>query len=253
MELNYKTCGAGEPVIILHGLFGMLDNWQTFSKKLGEHYQVFAIDQRDHGRSPHTTDFNYQLLSDDLHSFITLHNLEKVKLIGHSMGGRTIMQFAIDYPSHIDKMVVVDMGVKAYQGGHEDIIAALESVQLEGVERRSDVEDQLARSIFDQGVRLFLMKNLSRNADGFYQWKMNLGLLSSKYEEIMGWTLGHDESDVEVLFVRGTKSQYILEEDKGEILSNFSRAQFVDIEAGHWVHAEKGDELLKEILTYFSN
>jgi len=254
MELNFKTFGEGEPVIILHGLFGMLDNWQTFGKKLAEHYQVFLVDQRDHGKSPHTSDFNYKLLADDLKDFIDQQELEKVKLIGHSMGGKTIMQFAMDYPDLIEKMIVVDIGVKQYKGGHEKIIEALQSIPVDTIASRSVADDILSKSIQDQGVRLFLMKNLTRNPEGGYRWKMNLDLLDNNYTEIMGWNLLDTYSQVPSLFVSGGRSGYILEKDHVGIFNVFPNADIQTVDgAGHWIHAEKPLELLNIVLAYFDS
>lgn len=254
MELNFKTFGEGEPVIILHGLFGMLDNWQTFGKKLAEQYQVFLVDQRDHGKSPHTDDFNYKLLADDLKAFIDHQELKNVKLIGHSMGGKTVMQFALDYSELIDKMIVVDIGVKQYKGGHEKIIAALQSVPVETISSRSEVDEILSKTIDEQGVRLFLMKNLTRNPEGGYQWKMNLDLLDKNYTEIMGWNLLDSYSQVPALFVRGGKSSYILDKDHTGIFNVFPNADIQTVDdAGHWIHAEKPVELLNIVLAYFDS
>lgn len=252
MKLNFKTFGEGEPVIILHGLFGMLDNWQTFGKKLAEFYQVFLIDQRDHGKSPHTSDFDYQLLANDLKSFMDQQGLSKVKLIGHSMGGKTIMQFAMDYPELIEKMIVVDIGVKQYTGGHEDIIQALQSVPVSEIASRNEAEEILSQTIKEKGVRLFLMKNLSRNPEGGYRWKMNLDLLERNYPVIMSWNLLENYSEVNSLFVKGGNSKYILEKDATGIYAVFPNADIQTIDdAGHWIHAEKPLELLNMVLSYF--
>jgi len=252
MELNFKTFGEGEPVIILHGLFGMLDNWQTFGKKLAEEYQVFLIDQRDHGKSPHTEAFNYKLLAEDLKSFIDTHKLSNVRLIGHSMGGKTIMQFAIDYKELIYKMIVVDIGVKQYTGGHEEIIAALKSIPVAEIDSRKEADAILSKSISDQGIRLFLMKNLTRNPMGGYRWKMNLDLLERYYPEIMGWNLLDEYSEVDTLFIRGGNSRYILDKDETGIFNVFPNSDIETVDdAGHWVHAEKPLELLKLVLAYF--
>lgn len=252
MKLNFKSFGSGDPVVILHGLFGSLDNWQTFAKRMAEHYQVFIVDQRDHGKSPHTVDFNYQLLAEDLKEFLEQQWIYEARLIGHSMGGRTVMNFALEYPDMVQQMVVVDMGVKTYTGGHEDIIAALNKVEIENVTSRSEVDAQLSESIQDQGVRLFLMKNLARKKEGGYRWKMNLDLLTKKYPEIMQGLPQSDPSEVEALFVKGVKSNYILTEDKPQIKSYFPDAKISSIaDAGHWIHAEQPDALYKVLIDFF--
>jgi len=260
IELNYKSLGPidrkGEkkpPILILHGLFGMLDNWKSFGKKLAEEYEVYLIDQRDHGRSPHTDSFSYPLLAKDLKNFIEFHQLKKVHLIGHSMGGKTIMEAALRYPELIEKMVVVDMGVKNYAGGHESIIEALEALPIDKIQSRTEANEFLQERIANESVRLFLMKNLSRASEGTYKWKINLPLLASSYVELMDHNLLQREpSDVEVLFVKGAKSGYILEGDIEGIKSVFPKALVETIEnAGHWVHAEQPEKLLSMVSTYF--
>jgi len=139
LELNYKVFGEGDPVIILHGLFGMLDNWQTFAKELAKDYMVYIVDQRDHGKSPHTEDFNYSLLAEDLHCFMEANWIHEARLIGHSMGGKTVMQFAADYSEMIEQVVVVDIAPVAYKPGHQIIYDALHAVDIDAVESRSDV------------------------------------------------------------------------------------------------------------------
>ena len=160
MELNHKTFGAGDPIIILHGLFGTLDNWQTVAKKLAEHFMVYIVDQRNHGRSAHVEGQNYKLMAEDLADFMEENWMHNAHIIGHSMGGKTAMQFAADYPDMLNKLVVVDIAPKAYEGGHQTIFDALLSVNMEKVQTRKEVEEQLSKYIDDAGVRLFLMKNL---------------------------------------------------------------------------------------------
>lgn len=251
-KLNYKVIGEGDPVIILHGLFGMLDNWQTFGKELAKNYTVYLVDQRDHGRSPKTDEFTYKLLAEDIKALMDEHWICSSRFIGHSMGGRTCMHFAMEYPDMVDQMMIVDMGVKSYTGGHESIIQALQSVPISKVKSRGEVDSLLQKKIQDAGVRMFLLKNLTRNPQGGYEWKMNLALLASSYENIM---MGIDpklRSAVDCLFVKGGESDYILPEDMDGIKTIFTRAQVETIDfAGHWVHAQRPEELLKMTQNYF--
>ena len=253
-RLNFKSFGEGEPVIILHGLFGMLDNWQSFAKKLSEHYLVYIIDQRDHGKSPHTNEFNYKVLAEDLKAFLDQEWIYKAKFIGHSMGGKTLIQFAMDFEDYIEKMVVVDMGIKQYPGGHESIISAMRSAPIETADSRSEIEDHLALTIENSSVRLFLMKNLQRNTeDGGFRWKMNLELLHQEYQSILSSLESEETRDTEVLFVKGEQSGYLIKEDESKIKAQFARAKFKGIDAGHWIHAEKPKELLEMVLNYFED
>lgn len=253
MELNYKVFGEGKPVIILHGIFGMSDNWQTFGKRLAENYQVFLIDQRDHGRSPHTDEFSYPILAEDLKNFVEQHQIKEPHLIGHSMGGKTVMEFLLSYPQIASSSVIVDMGVKKYTGGHEFILDALASVPMDRVQSRKEAQNILSEKIDNQGVVLFLMKNFSRKKEGGYRWKINLPLLQKAYKQLMAHDLRTRESlESEVLFVRGGASNYILEEDLIDIKAVFPQSQIKTIDnAGHWIHAERPVELLDVISTYF--
>lgn len=252
LTLNYKVFGEGDPVIILHGLFGMLDNWQSFAKKMADDYKVFILDQRNHGKSPHTTSHSYGEMADDIVGFIKEHKLTKVKLIGHSMGGKTIIDMAVRYPQFIDRMAVIDMGVKTYTGGHEEIIEALLSVDFNKLKSRKEIDQSISDMIPDTGVRMFLLKNVDRNKEDGYSWKMNLETLVKDYPKLQQGYEDISVSKVETLFVKGGKSRYILEEDYALIKSKFTNSDIRTIEdAGHWVHAEKPNELFEMIKGYF--
>ena len=157
MHLNFKEFGQGDPVIILHGLFGTLDNWQTIAKQLAENHTVYIVDQRNHGRSPHTDDHDYLCMAEDLRQFMEANWIFKAHIIGHSMGGKTAMQFAFDFPDMVDKLVVVDISPKAYPGSHHHIFDALLSLDLKNIDGRNDADIHLAQTIDDPGVRLFLI------------------------------------------------------------------------------------------------
>lgn len=253
MELNHKTFGAGDPIIILHGLFGTLDNWQTVAKKLAEHYMVYIVDQRNHGRSAHVEGQNYKLMAEDLADFMEDNWMHNAHIIGHSMGGKTAMQFAADYPDMLNKLVVVDIAPKAYEGGHQTIFDALLSVDMEQVQTRKEVEEQLSKYIEDAGVRLFLMKNLSRKKEGGFQWKMNLQEIYINYSNILDNIEMEDSVKNESLFINGGKSNYVNEADQIEIQKLFPAASFETIEnAGHWVHAEQPKALIEHVLKFLS-
>lgn len=251
--LNFKTFGSGDPIIIMHGLFGMLDNWQTIAKKLSEEYMVYVVDLRDHGKSEHTTDFNYPLLAQDIAEFLEAEWIHEAYIIGHSMGGKTALQLVKDYPDLVEKLIVVDIGIKSYKGGHETILEALSNVPIDSVKTRSDVDKHLSRYISEPGIRLFLMKNLTRNKEGGYRWKMNLKLLIKHYQEILAGVTFDELVDTPTLFIRGGKSSYIQDEDLDEISSHFKDMQLITIaDAGHWVHAEQPNELLSAIKSFLA-
>lgn len=248
VKLHYRKFGEGPPVIILHGLLGMLDNWVSFARALSTHFTVWLPDQRNHGNSPHTTAHTYALLAEDLLEFIKEHSLIGSTVIGHSMGGKTAMQLALDHPEVVGKLIVVDMGIKAYEGGHEHIFQALESVDLSQVGSRSEVDLILAEKIGDTGMRQFLMKSLHRGADG-YMWKFNLSGLHQQYPEILRAISSPNPYPGPALFIRGALSGYILNSDWDGILQLFPAAHLETIgDAGHWVHADQ-PLLLLELIT----
>lgn len=253
MNLNHKIFGQGDPIIILHGLFGMLDNWQTIAKKLAESYMVVLVDQRDHGKSPHTDAFNYKVLAEDLNAFMEENWIHSAHVIGHSMGGKTAMQFALDYPDMVEKLIVVDIGIKQYKPGHDLIFKALKSVPIDEVTSRDEVEQIIGEYIDDVGVRLFLMKNLQRKKEGGFRWKMNLNLLHSEYSNIIAGLDPSQQTDVESMFVYGTRSKYIVEADLPNISEIFTNATYLSMDAGHWIHAERPAELKDEILKFLED
>lgn len=255
MKLNFKTFGQGPPLIILHGLFGMLDNWQTAAKQLSDNFMVFILDQRNHGRSPHVDGIDYPSMAHDLRLFMEENWLHEAHLLGHSMGGKTVMQFALEYPEMVDKLIVVDIAPKAYAGGHQLIFQALQSLELETVESRSEADQKLGQLVSELGIRQFLLKNLSRDKEtGGFRWKMNLSVIARDYPKIIAGvdTDGYFEGDT--LFIRGGNSDYIEDSDEQPIKDIFPSAQIETIEgAGHWVHAEQPQALLKVVRQFLEN
>lgn len=246
MELNHKIFGQGPPLIILHGLFGTLDNWQTLAKRWAEDYMVVLIDQRNHGRSPHLAEHTYEAMADDLHQFMEANWMYEAQLLGHSMGGKTAMQFAVRYPEMVSKLVIVDIAPKVYAGGHEVIVESLNSLDLANLNDRKEADAALAERIDDFGVRQFLLKNLTRNREGGYRWKMNLPVLTAYYSAILENIEAGEEFDGPSLFIRGGKSNYIQADDLPLLQSYFPSASLASVaNAGHWVHAERPQELFK--------
>ncbi|MEL7124233.1 MAG: alpha/beta fold hydrolase [Bacteroidota bacterium] len=244
MQLNYKQLGEGQPLIILHGLFGMLDNWQTLGKRFSEDFQVFLLDQRNHGKSDHNAVIDYPSMADDLYDFMYDHDLDQAHILGHSMGGKTAMQFAHTYPEKVNKLVVVDIAPKAYRGGHQLIFEALFNVPIETIESRKEVDVILNQKIDEVGIRLFLMKNLMRNKDGGYKWKMNLDSIHHHYEDILSAIRPESPFSNPTLFIKGENSNYIKEKDNELILAQFPNSNIETVaKTGHWVHAEAPDTL----------
>lgn len=242
--------GSGQPLIILHGLFGSSDNWQTHGKKLAEYFEVYLVDQRNHGKSDWSDAFSYELMAADLFEFVQEHNLEDFILMGHSMGGKTAMYFAQEHEDLLEKLIVVDMGVKSYPVHHDRILEGLKSLDLSIIDSRGDAQKALAEYIDDASIRQFLLKNLYWKSKGQLAWRINIPVLDEKIDEIVK-ELPHKEVLTDTLFMRGGKSNYILEEDTEQIKSYFPVSEIYSIEsAGHWIHAEAPTEFIEKVLGY---
>ena len=249
-RLHHKISGKGEPILILHGLFGMLDNWKSFSRALESDFQTILVDQRNHGRSFHDPAMNYSLMAEDVRDLMDSLGIAKAIILGHSMGGKTAMQFAKDYPERVDKLIVVDIGPQAYPSGHGFIFDALKQVPVDTLNSRTEAQEILAKTISEPSIQLFLLKNLKRVSDSQYSWRMNVSAIENNYEKILSGIEIKTSLKVPTLFVSGTKSKYIREEDKKVIRNKFENVEFQEIETGHWVHAERLEELERGIRSF---
>ena len=246
MKLNFKKLGEGKPLVILHGLFGTLDNWITAGKLLSENgYEVYLVDQRNHGKSPHSDAFNYEVMAEDLKTFLQEQNLASAIIMGHSMGGKNAMLFATKYPEMVEKLIIVDIAPKYYPPHHETIMNAFHSVKVETVTSRKEAEERMMPLVDNAGVRQFLLKNLDRVDGSSFQWKHNLPVIEKNINEI-GQPLEKDQVfDGPTFFIGGAASDYIQRGDRQLIMHHFPQAKIASIkEAGHWVHAEKPNEFM---------
>ncbi len=252
--LNYKEFGQGPPLVILHGLFGMLDNWQTIAKKLAEDYTVFVVDQRNHGRSFHKSPHTYEELAKDLADFLEEKWIFKTHLLGHSMGGKTAMKFAMDYPDNVDHLIVADIAPKRYEGNHQLIFDALFSIDIAHLESRKRADELLSQKIKNPAIKQFLLKNLSRNKTGGFRWKMNLPVLKEYYGQILSACISEEEIfEGKTLFLKAERSSYITTEDEEIIRTHFPNAIIESIpNVGHWLHAEAPDAVVKRILHFLA-
>jgi esterase len=250
MELYHKKMGSGQPLVILHGLFGSSDNWLTHAKRLSEYFEVYLVDQRNHGRSEWSEEFNYKLLAQDLNEFISKEGLEDFILMGHSMGGKTAMTYAQEHEELIDKLIIVDMGVKGYPIHHDRILEGLKALDVSTIKSRGEAADKLAEYINNEAIRQFLLKNLYWKEKGLLGWRINIPVLDEKLPEIVK-PLPFKELLTTTLFMRGGQSNYILEEDEEEIKRYFPLAEIHTIEhAGHWIHAEAPEEFITEVIGF---
>lgn len=244
MELFSREFGSGSPVIILHGLFGFSDNWQTIAKALSEHHLVVTPDLRNHGRSPHVPTHSYPEMADDLQAFMEAHWMFSATVVGHSMGGKVAMQLALNHPDMVERLVVVDIDPSQAEDNHSGIFHALMGMDLSKMTSRTEAEAYLSSHIEDRGTLQFLLKNITRTETGGFAWKMNLPVLWEHYQDILAPVSGTPFMKP-ALFIRGGKSNYIKPAENTLIKSLFPLADIVTIEgAGHWVHADKPNELL---------
>jgi esterase len=255
MKLYYRETGSGATnLIILHGLFGSSDNWMSIAKDLKEDYKIYLVDQRNHGQSPHTDEFNYKLLSEDLKDFIDQHQIQNPVVVGHSMGGKTAMNFAVHYPDNLKALVVVDIAPKDYKVHHDVILDGLLEIPVDNISSRNEADIILAKNVPELGVRQFLLKNLSRKPEGGFEWKLNLNSIASNIE-IIGQGMQYDGIyDNPSLFIRGRNSNYIRDEDRDIIKELFPKSSLVTIaDAGHWVHAEKPEEFVSTLRNFLDS
>lgn len=251
MKLFYREQGEGQPIIILHGVFGSSDNWLTPAKMLADTNKVFLLDQRNHGQSPHSDEFSNSVMADDLKEFIEEHAIKDPLIMGHSMGGKVAMAFASRYKNSLRKLVIVDIAPKYYPPHHKKILEGLNSINLKNLETRQEADEQFAKYEPNLGVRQFLLKNIYRNEQNEFSWRINLPVITQKIDNVGEPLAESAKIEVPTLFIRGGSSRYIQETDEPLIKKIFSDARIETIEgAGHWVHAEKPKEFV-EILRKF--
>lgn len=264
MELYYRKEGSGPVVVIIHGLYGSSDNWMNMGKKLAENHTVYMLDQRNHGRSPFADEHTFDAMRDDLATFFKKHQIDKATILGHSMGGKTAMWFAADYPEKVEKLVIADIAPKDYlqiqensqYHLHRNILLAMQELDFSRVKNRNDIDDLLSEKIDAPKIRQFLLKNVTKNKKTKqYRWRVNVEVLYESLDEIVGGVNRQWFEDripitnYPVIFIRGLKSNYIMDEDIPLIKEIYPDASIVDIPgAGHWLHAEKPDEFMEAVM-----
>ncbi len=252
MDLYARSYGQGDPIIILHGLFGFSDNWHTIAKQLAEDFMVITLDQRNHGRSPHADTHTYPDLSQDLYHYLTQHWVFKTALIGHSMGGKVAMQFALDYPDMVSRLIVIDIAPGQSKTRQDEVFESLNAIPLDRLTDRKVVENHLMERLDNPGVVQFLLKNLTRNTSGGLEWKMNLPVLTAAQDDVLAPVRG-DTYDGPTLFVKGSLSSYIQDSDTPLIQKQFPKAKVITIpDAGHWVHADQPQALMRVLRDFLA-
>ncbi|MBI3517897.1 MAG: alpha/beta fold hydrolase [Bacteroidetes bacterium] len=253
MKLAYREFGSGQPLIILHGLFGQSDNWNTLAKRFADKgFHVYTLDQRNHGLSPHSSVWNYEVMADDLKEFIDTHQLMAPIILGHSMGGKTTMFFEQRYPHIAQKLIIADIAPRAYEPHHDAVLKALNAVDFSEITTRKEAEAILSEYITDFGTKQFLLKNIYWKEDETKQmaWRFDLATITKEYDNI-GVSVNSFKSNTQTLFIRGEKSNYITDTDEKEIASLFSDYQLKTIaNSGHWVHAEQPDAFFNCVMAF---
>lgn len=254
MILHSKILGSGTPLLILHGFLGMSDNWKTLGNQYAKNgFEVHLIDQRNHGKSFHSKDFDYDYLAKDLWNYMEHHHLEKALLLGHSMGGKTVMQFACSFPEKVKKLIVADIAPKYYPPHHQEIIDGLTSLNFKEIKSRGQADEALAKRLSNYGIRQFLLKNLYWVEKGQLGFRFNLDILKDKMEEIGENISSLDTFAGDTLFLRGDKSEYILQNDLSNIKKHFPKATIETVsKAGHWLHAENPKEFFTKTLSFLN-
>lgn len=241
MKLNFKQYSdRGEPLIVLHGLFGSLGNWGGQSRQLSTDFTVYGLDLRNHGASPHSDEMNYTVMAEDVLEFMDAQGIQRSHILGHSMGGKTAMQTALSAPERIDRLVVADIAPVHYRGQHDSILDGLEAIDLSSIASRNEADKILAEYEPDELVRQFLLTNLVRSAEGDFSWRINLPVLKNNYDRLREAPASDGVFEGPTLFVKGALSNYITEKHRDAILARFPNAKTkVIMHTGHWLHAEK--------------
>lgn len=250
--LHSQIMGEGKPFVILHGLLGMGDNWKTLGTKFSEEgYQVHLIDQRNHGRSFHSENFNYALMAEDLKTYCNHYKLDDIVLLGHSLGGKTAMHFATSFPLVISKLIVADISPKQYPQHHQDILKALSVLDFTILKSRGEADDVLSQYIKELGTRQFLLKNLYWKKKGELGLRVNLKAISENIEEVGKPLAENAVFQGDTLFLKGEKSGYIESTDEILIKKHFPNATIATVSrAGHWLHAENPSEFYQIVMNF---
>jgi len=253
MRLHFQAHGEGVPLIIAHGFLGSLDNWRTMSTRLAAHCRVYVVDLRNHGQSPHSKIMNYLVMAQDLREFIEEHGLRSPVILGHSMGGKVAMQLALQYPEQVDKLVIVDIAPKSYPSMHGQLLTALRGLRLQTYKFFGEIDSALTGAIPDPLVRQFLLKNLTRDPNEGFRWRIELDAIVENYAELTKAVAAGSPFTKPACFIRGGRSNFLVEQDYQSIRGYFPRAQFKTIaSAGHWVHIDAPDEFYRIVTDFLA-
>jgi len=254
LKLFHKKIGNGSSIVILHGLYGSSDNWFVLGKYLSQHYTVFIPDLRNHGKSEHSKEQNYNVMAEDLHLFFQQNSIKKATIIGHSMGGKLAMKFANSYPEKIEKLIVVDISYKKYSekdflinNKHSKILEAISRFKLNTYSNRNDIETALSEKIGSLRTAKFISKNIKRTSKGLFLWKLNIEAITTNIEQLsVEINISKIiENQIPIYFIKGENSDYITQNEEKNITQKIIQAEIFTIKnAGHWLHAEQPKEFV---------
>jgi len=252
MKILYsKIIGSGNNhVVILHGLLGMGDNWKSIANKLSnDNYCIHLIDQRNHGKSFHSDQINYTLMVEDLHNYLSHHEIDKCFLIGHSMGGKTAMIFSMLHKQFLNKLIIVDIAPRQYEAKFDYLFNALKDLDLENCSSRKDIEKALSKSVSEQSLVFFLLKNIGRDTNSNFFFKANVNVLHKNLLLLMDNLTIDDKILVNTIFIKGKNSDYINKNDVVLINDKFPNSKIISIpNSGHWIHAENPEYFHTKLL-----
>jgi esterase len=253
VELWAHRSGSGEPLIILHGLFGSGDNWRSLARKFARSFEVHVLDLRNHGRSPHSDEMSYRVMADDVMAYMDRHRLDVSNIVGHSMGGKVAMTCAFVYPEAFRRLVVADIAPREYPALHSDIFGALKTLEPSTLNNREEADEKLEEYLPTPRVRQFLLKNLRRRRGGGFEWKMNVPALEKAYDDLRSWpSFGAGSFPEPTLLIWGTQSAYVTDEDRDSFFEIFPLARFSGIDAGHWLHADAPRAFFRAVIAFLS-
>lgn len=254
MILHSNIIGEGKAFVILHGFLGMSDNWKSFGLKMSAYgYQMHLVDQRNHGRSFHDAAFNYEILADDLYKYCISEGIKDLILLGHSMGGKTAMVFACRYPELVNKLIVADISPRFYPVHHDVILEGLSALDFSEIKSRSAADQMLSTYVSEAGVRQFLLKNLFWSSPGQLALRINLNALKDQVAEVGEALDEYASSEVNSLFIKGDKSEYISNSDYDLIIKHFPNAKIDTVSnAGHWLHAENPTQFFEKVFRFIN-
>jgi esterase len=252
VKLFFRTYGEGQSLVILHGLFGSSDNWLTQAKLFSPQFKVYTVDLRNHGQSPHDDGFDYESMVDDLKQFFDDQNISGAILLGHSMGGKAAMNFALTHPDLLEKLIVVDIAPRAYNLEHYAIADGLAAIPVSDLTSRNEADEILSKHVPESDVRQFLLKNLQRKSEGGFTWKINLPVIREKLSNVGVDLFAQGTFDKPSLFIRGARSNYVRDQDWARISEVFTAAKLETMDTGHWVQAEKPQEFVSLVVNWLN-